>query len=258
VRLSISQRTGIRDRGVFVDGYLLFDAGGTVVFPQFPAMRGLTLQMGQDVPEESFRRACSEFMADMDVLLRNGLQDIEWPRMMPWIVERAGVDADKVPALVSKLHRLDEEQGLWTHTYPWVRHALDNLADHGYRMSVISNASGTVEQRLDEIGLSAYFERVFDSTVVGLEKPDPRFFRHALDALGLQPAECLYVGDVFHIDVLGANTSGIGAVHLDPYGLYPGWPGVHLPSVAELPAFLQRSDLSLTDPALFPLRPPGV
>ena len=74
-----------------------------------------------------------------------------------------------------------------------------------------------------------------------------------MGAFGLQPSECLYVGDLYYVDVLGANRAGMAAIHLDPFGLYSDIPGVHIPSVAALPEFLARG-LDLQGGQFFPLR----
>jgi FMN phosphatase YigB (HAD superfamily) len=51
-----------------------------------------------------------------------------------------------------------------------------------------------------------------DSGVLGIEKPDPRIFQAALQALRVAPEEALYVGDLYEVDVLGAQSAGIEAV----------------------------------------------
>jgi FMN phosphatase YigB (HAD superfamily) len=94
-------------------------------------------------------------------------------------------------------------------------------------MSVVSNSGGNVAHQIADLGLSSYFDEVFDSHPLGVEKPDPRIFQLVLANLGLRPAECLFVGDVFMVDVIGANAAGIAAIHLDPLDLYAGWPGIH-------------------------------
>jgi putative hydrolase of the HAD superfamily len=64
--------------------------------------------------------------------------------------------------------------------------------------------------------LLPWLEFVLDSSEVGVEKPDPRIFRLALERAGLAPDEAVYVGDIYSIDVLGARAAGMGAVLLDP------------------------------------------
>ena len=53
-----------------------------------------------------------------------------------------------------------------------------------------------------------------NSAVAGVEKPDPAIFRAALTALDVPPDQALYVGDLYEIDVLGANAAGMPAVLL--------------------------------------------
>jgi putative hydrolase of the HAD superfamily len=57
---------------------------------------------------------------------------------------------------------------------------------------------------------------VLDSALVGVEKPDPAIFRAALAALDVAPAEALYIGDLYDVDVVGARAAGMEAVLLLP------------------------------------------
>ena len=108
-------------------------------------------------------------------------------------------------------------------------------------MAVISNSEGQVEEILQDLGLREYFEIVIDSFIVGVEKPDPRIFKIALERLGWDRSDTIYIGDIFYMDIWGANQAGLGAIHLDKLGLYDGWDGEHIPSVKELPD-LSKSD----------------
>ncbi|MDQ6673890.1 MAG: HAD hydrolase-like protein, partial [Chloroflexota bacterium] len=42
-------------------------------------------------------------------------------------------------------------------------------------------------------------------------------FRHALDPLGISPAQAVYVGDTVRYDVRGARNAGLKPIHFDPY-----------------------------------------
>ena len=48
-----------------------------------------------------------------------------------------------------------------------------------------------------------------DSAVVGAEKPDRRIFEAALSAVGVAPAEALFVGDSLTRDMAGALALGM-------------------------------------------------
>jgi HAD superfamily hydrolase (TIGR01549 family) len=230
--------------------YLLLDAGGTLLFPNQCRVHDIILENGYDIPQEKLRSCMTQSVRYFDGLLRSdGQQHFDF---LQWVLEQAGVDEQHIPALTKRLEQADALTSLWNLSYPWVRDTLASLTTQGYRMSVISNADGRVEMELGRAGFRPYFQKVFDSKVVGYAKPDVRLFQHALSTLGLRPAECLYVGDVFYVDVLGANRAGIAAIHLDPDGLYEGWAGYRIPNIAALPGFLAQHP-DLTDKRFFPL-----
>ena len=85
---------------------------------------------------------------------------------------------------------------------------------------MVSNSDGRVAEALEAAGLRQYFDVVVDSTLAGVEKPDPAIFHAALDALEVPPAAALYVGDLYEVDVVGARAAGIPAVLL----VAPGGP----------------------------------
>ncbi len=101
---------------------------------------------------------------------------------------------------------------LWSRRAEGSLEALETLRRRGYRIAVVSNADGRVRTLLEAAGLSAHLEFVVDSAEVGVEKPDPRIFLAATGRLGLPPAACAYVGDIYEIDVVGARRAGLAPV----------------------------------------------
>jgi HAD superfamily hydrolase (TIGR01509 family) len=57
--------------------------------------------------------------------------------------------------------------------------------------------------------LRDFFEVVAASLVVGVEKPDPRIFDWTLARLGVEPKDCLHIGDSEEDDAVGAQNAGI-------------------------------------------------
>jgi putative hydrolase of the HAD superfamily len=106
---------------------------------------------------------------------------------------------------------------------PGVPEALGRFRELGLQLVVVSNSDGTVERGLEAAGLRGFFDIVLDSAVVGFEKPDPRFFEHALERAGATASRVVHVGDLYHADVTGARAAGVHAVLLDPYD---DWQGV--------------------------------
>jgi HAD superfamily hydrolase (TIGR01509 family) len=126
---------------------------------------------------------------------------------------------------------------LWRMVMPGVPEALDRLKRLGLTLAVISNSDGTCAKSLEEAGLLRYLNFVIDSEVVGVEKPDPRIFEIARARAGANPRRTLYVGDLYHADVLGARGAGLHALLLDPYG---DWPELDCERAADLSAVADR------------------
>lgn len=61
---------------------------------------------------------------------------------------------------------------------------------HGLAMSASPEAAAEVE------AACATFHRVFESRVVGMRKPEVRFYQHVCDALGVAPAACVFLDDL--------------------------------------------------------------
>jgi putative hydrolase of the HAD superfamily len=141
-------------------------------------------------------------------------------RYLTLLFEFAGVPAGEMPRVDQRLRALHAERNLWSGIDPATPRALERLREHSVPLGVVSNSDGRVQEALDAAGLGRFFEVVVDSKLAGFEKPDPRIFHPALAALGVPPADALYVGDLYEVDVVGARRAGMTAVLLDPAGLH--------------------------------------
>jgi putative hydrolase of the HAD superfamily len=142
-----------------------------------------------------------------------------------------------VQPLIRALHPPRGGRSLWSRVMPGVRSALESLCALGLQLVVVSNSNGTVERGLQALGLREFFALVVDSGAVGLEKPDPRIFRLALERSGARAERTLHVGDLYHVDVLGARGAGVHALLLDPFG---DWEGVDCACAADLEEVARR------------------
>ncbi|MGK2950330.1 MAG: HAD family hydrolase [Acidimicrobiales bacterium] len=91
-----------------------------------------------------------------------------------------------------------------------------SLRTEGYRVGLITNnvreGSGTWRAMLP---IDELFEVVVDSSEVGMRKPNPAIFLHALDLLGgIAPAESVFLDDSPG-NVAGARRAGLHAIHVD-------------------------------------------
>jgi putative hydrolase of the HAD superfamily len=235
--------------------YLLFDAGGTLVFPDQRFLAQQAQAYGIELNDEQLFNGYYHLIYASDCEARRSGSFLcnDWPQDYARdLLESLGIDSTIVKAINRAVHALCQKRSLWTFTFPWIPETLDHLTAQGYRMSVISNSNGYAVRTLSDVGLARYFDCIFDSTELGVAKPDPGIFEKALHELKLRPADALYIGDIFEVDVRGANAAGIGAVHLDPLGLYAKWPGVHLPDIRFLPDWLAKY---ADDPSRFDLFP---
>lgn len=234
--------------------YLLLDAGGTLVFPDQDLIARVVAEEGGTLDPERVYEAHFRMLHHYDTHIRETaeMMSISFQDFFGDILTQAGAPEEAVARAVDRLLARHEEISLWTYTKPWVAETLDVLKRDGIRMSVISNSDGRVRDQLSASGITPYLEAVFDSAIVGIEKPDPRLFLHALKELGLAPTDAIYVGDCYHIDVVGANRAGIGAIHLDPLGCFADWPGTHVRDIRALPGLIAdlRNNLRRFD--LFP------
>jgi len=234
--------------------YLFLDAGGTLVFPDQELIARTVAAEGCELDPERFYEAHFRLAHQYDTHVRETSAPLSislWGFFRDMLMY-AGAPKEVAERAVDRLVVRHEETSLWTYTKPWVTETLAALQRQGVRMSVISNSDGRVRRQLDACGIAPYLEAVFDSGIVGIEKPDPGLFHHALKDLGLAPTEAIYVGDIYYLDVVGANRAGVGAVHLDPMGCYGDWPGVHLRDIRALPGWMAELR---NNPALFDLFP---
>jgi HAD superfamily hydrolase (TIGR01509 family) len=126
---------------------------------------------------------------------------------------------------------------LWRMVMPGVPEALARMQRQGLTLAVISNSDGTCAKSLEAAGLLRYLSFVIDSAEVGVEKPDPRIFEIALARGGADPRRTLYIGDLYHADVVGARAAGLHALMLDPYG---DWPPMDCETAPDLGAVADR------------------
>ncbi len=99
--------------------------------------------------------------------------------------------------------------------YAGAKELLEALRGAGKTVILLSNAQGSFTRpELERLGLTACFDRVYISSEQGFRKPDPRFFRAPLGDLGLDPSDCLMIGNDPVCDVAGAAAVGMDAVYI--------------------------------------------
>jgi putative hydrolase of the HAD superfamily len=216
---------------------VIFDAGGVLLMPDAEAGRAAIATLHCETSPEDWHRA--HYVGN---LVLDQMQTLDWQAHRRAIASEVGVTADQLDAAAVMIEQIFAGTA-WV-AADGAAEALRVLGEAGYKLAVVSNAWGMVAQWLEQHEICSVngsgltkVGAVIDSHLVGIEKPDPRIFHLALDALGVEPARSLYVGDTIKFDVLGAQAAGLHPVHVDPYGFCAG-PHTHIATLAELTSWL--------------------
>jgi putative hydrolase of the HAD superfamily len=85
-----------------------------------------------------------------------------------------------------------------------------------YSLHIITNGFKEVQYiKLNNSGISTYFQNIIISEEVGYNKPHIKIFRHAESLAKTSSAQCLMIGDDFEPDVKGALNAGWKAIYFD-------------------------------------------
>lgn len=196
---------------------MLFDAGNTLLFLDYAWLaEGVGAALGLPLTGEGLSRHTSAAARAMEI--GSGTDQARAAVYLETLFVLAGVPPHRLAELRSCLGQMHRERHLWSAVVEGSAESLARLRAAGLRLGVVSNSDGRVEEALRAAGLREYFDVVMDSALIGVEKPDPRIFQAALNALGVAPEEALYVGDLYEVDILGAEAAGISAVLLGQPG----------------------------------------
>jgi len=217
---------------------VLFDAGDTLITADPPLHEVALTVAGQFFPDLApplllsalaaartfFRkyyvnyssREENRLLADMAQAMRTALR------------ETADVDIDFLP-FVKQVR-----DSLRYRPFPDALPTLRGLHEQSKPLAVVSNWDPALPTLLAELGLAEFFNFVLPSAEIGIEKPDGRIFRLALQRLGLRSQEVVHVGDQYEADVVGARAVGITPILLDRKGQTRHQDVICISSLAEL------------------------
>ena len=221
---------------------LFLDAGGVLVNPDWALVSQALGRHGVEASAEALSAAEPRAKRELDT-----------PPGVPatndaargWlyfdlVLAQAGIRrSEATDAALAELRAYHSRFNLWQSVPEDVRPALARFRASGLRLVVVSNANGTLHGLFDRMGLTPFFDHLFDSHLEKVEKPDPRFFTLALERSGAGAGRTVHVGDLYHVDVAGARSAGLEAVLLDTAGLYPEADCPRVPSLGALADALQ-------------------
>lgn len=119
---------------------------------------------------------------------------------------------------------------------PGAVETLTALRERGLKTGLITVCSEDVALLWPETEFHGLFDVEVFSATCGLRKPDPRIYRLALDQLGVEAEQAMFVGDGANDELAGAERVGMTAVGVEsPGGELPeDWAGSRIRSLPEL------------------------
>ena len=158
-------------------------------------------------------------------------QFVKWFKLDPSLIEEM---------LVTWYDRFNT----YTVAYPDAKEVLIALSEK-YRIGMITNGGSAQRAKLEVSGLGDFFECVIVSREHDTNKPDQVLFDMACHQLEVKPEECLFVGDTFDTDIVGAVQAGMQAVWIvsDPLR-QSDYPVARIQTISELLDLLQEGEIA--------------
>ena len=223
---------------------MVFDIGGVFLVPHPDPVRevlaSLDLALGDDV---AFHRAHYGGVHAVSALDIPETDPAFWRHYVLAYLREIGVPDDQVEACLAAWASLYDQpvQVTWRWAQQHNIDALVRFVAAGMPLAIVSNNDGSAPEQMRAFGVCQVGEGPFhsvvaivDSGTIGVAKPDPAIFAPALEALGTAAARTLYVGDMVHADVRGAEAAGMPVVQIDPYDFHGSFTHARVRDLDEL------------------------
>jgi putative hydrolase of the HAD superfamily len=221
---------------------VLFDAGETLVHPSpsFPELFATVLNHAghERTPDAIVGASRSVFQRFSEAARDNELWTTSrerserfWKSVYERMLDELGLAGD-VP-LRDTLYATFTDPRNYA-LFDDVGEAIDALEAVGLALGIVSNFEAWLEDLLGALGVRERFPVRAISGIEGVEKPDPAIFLRAIDRLGADPADVVYVGDNPEFDVAPAAAVGMTPILIDRRGRFPDEDCVRIGDLREL------------------------
>ncbi len=228
---------------------VFFDAGDTLLHPH-PSFAGLFSQVcaesGVSIAPEQVQEVQDRLAPHLiDLAEDTGVKNpsfsdedsrIFWGFLYRRFLKEWGIEDDVLAEALRTKFSDRSSYMLFDDVLP----VLQRLQEDGYRLGLISNFEGWLEERLVELEVGPLFDTSVISGFVQIEKPDPRIYELALERAGVEPERAVHVGDSPRLDVAPARSVGMHTVLIDRLSRYPDLDAATIKSMEELPPLISK------------------
>ncbi len=137
--------------------------------------------------------------------------DVWWKEILGRL--KITVEEADIAQLIQRSHQTLRTQ---IFLYPEVKELLSDLKKD-YLLACISNISegDLAREDLKIFGILHLFDCVVMSSDLGIRKPSPKIFQHALNQLNIKSKEMVFIGDTLYDDIKGAKEADLlMAIHV--------------------------------------------
>ena len=174
----------------------------------------MTLVNATDTPQVFFEKLEKRWKAYRSLAKKSLLDASEMELWTQWLLPDYPVEI--IAPNVSRLTRLWRDHDGRRVAREDVKDTLAELDRRGYKLGIIANTITETEipDWMISDGVTAYFKTVILSSKVRIRKPDPAIYLLAARVMGVEPANCAYLGDNPIRDVEGTQAAGFGMMVL--------------------------------------------
>ena len=208
---------------------VLFDLDGTLID---------SIELILNSARHAFRDRNGHIPSDAEWLTGVGIP-------LATMFRRYARDDAEVDALIAKYreYQLANHDRL-VRSYNLVIETVDQLRAAGHPLAIVTSKTGWLAQRgLDNVGLGSHFDVIVGCDTCEKHKPDPGPVLFALDHLGYEASEAVFVGDSVY-DMEAGNAAGVTTVAAlwGPFSradLAASNPTHYLERISDLPRLLE-------------------
>ena len=134
----------------------------------------------------------------------------------------------------------------FNHLFDGAIEILDYL-NQKYTLHIITNGFEEIQtKKMINSKIYHYFEKVITSESVGVKKPNPKVFKHALEIANANIDQAIMIGDSIEADINGALGVGMKAIHCNfDTSLVPNNLFISVSSLLEIKKLLPKNTLGI-------------